>query len=121
MEGGVQERIDLEHGHPLRARADLHDLVVGPDVTLLQDAEIEAGPAVRDKQRGHLRLVHANADPIASDARLRHFEQCIADSIAIADADLPVGETVDGEVFAELAKDEVIAAELALPIAVGLN
>jgi hypothetical protein len=107
------EQVDPSSHDPLRQAQLL--------LQSLPDAEIEAGPAVRDKQRGHLRLVHANADPIASDARLRHFEQCIADSIAIADADLPVGETVDGEVFAELAKDEVIAAELALPIAVGLN
>jgi hypothetical protein len=98
-----------------------HDLVAGLDLSPFQDMEIEAGPAVRDKQRGHLRLVHADADPVAGDARLRHFEQSAPNTVMIADAHLVVGQTFDGEVLAEFPISEVGSAELALPIAVGFD
>ena len=41
---------------------DLHDLVAGLHFAFLQHTEIETRSAVRDQQRGHLRLVHADAD-----------------------------------------------------------
>src|SRR3954471_21566696 len=58
---------------------------------------------------------------MAGDARLRHFEECIADPVSIADANLSVGESLDREVFAELAEDEIIAAEKAFPVAIGVR
>jgi hypothetical protein len=119
--GPVKQRIDLGDGHPLGTRRDLDDLVAGFDLSLLQDTEVEAGSAVRDEQCRHLRLVHADADPVTSDARLRHFEQGTPDPVMIADAHLVVGKLVDGKVLAELPIGEVAAAELPLPIAIGVD
>jgi hypothetical protein len=68
-----------------------------------------------------MRLVHANADAVASDARLRHFEQSTADPVVIADADFVVGQSVDRKILSELPIAEVISAELALPIGVRLE
>ena len=73
---------------------------------------------MRDEQRGHAGLVHADADPVAGDAGLSHLEQRTADPVAVADAHLVVGQALDGEVLAELPIREVLAAELSLPVAV---
>ena len=89
--GLVQKRIHLGDGHALRAAHDPHDLVTGRDLSLFEDTKIETGPAVRDEQCSHLRLVHADADPVTGDARLRHLEQRAADTVTIADAHLVVG------------------------------
>ena len=125
MTGLVQQRIDLGDGHALGTLRDLHDLVAGPDLALFEDAKVEAGSVVGDEQRCHLRLVHADADPIASDARLRHFEHRAPDPVAIADAHLVVGQPIDGEILAELPKvrlaAQIAAAELGLPIAIGVD
>jgi len=61
------------------------------------------------QRRRHRRLVHADANAVTGDARLRDFEQRSADAVAVADADLVVGETLDGEVLADLALGEVVA------------
>ena len=62
-----------------------------------------------------------DADPVARHARLGDLEQRLADPVAVADADLVVGEALDREVLAELAVGEVVAPELALPVAVGVD
>jgi hypothetical protein len=73
------------------------------------------------KQRGHTRLIHADADPVASYARLRNFKDRIANAILITDADLMVREPLDREVFAELTEAKIAAAEEALPVMVGVH
>jgi hypothetical protein len=75
--------------------------------------QIETGPAVRDQQRGDLRLLHADAHPVTGNARLRHFEQSAADPVTVADVDLLVRQAVDGEVLPELPIGEVVSTELA--------
>lgn len=72
-----------------------------------------------DEEGGHGGLVQADADAIAGDAGLGDFKEGSANAIAVADADFVVGETVDGEVLAELAKGEVLAAQVLLPVAIG--
>ena len=120
MTGQVEQRIDLGDAHALGTRRALRDLVAGFDLSLLEDAEIEAGSAVRDEQRRHLRLVHADADAVAGDARLRHFEQTTTDLEVIADVHLVVRKPVDGDVFfPELPIAEVVSTEPILPIAIG--
>ena len=84
-------------------------------------AEVEAGPAVGHEQRRHPRIVQADADAVAGDARLGDLEHGRADPVAVADADLVVAQPFDGEVLAELPVDEVVAAELALPVAVRVD
>jgi len=68
-----------------------------------------------------LRLTHPDAEPVAGDARLRHFEQRASDPEPVADANLGVGQAVDREILAKLPVNEVIAAKLCLPIIVGLK
>ena len=70
------------------AAANLDDFIPRFDFAFLKDTEIETGPAALDQQRRHSRLVHSDAHAIASDARLRHFEQRAANSVAVAYAHL---------------------------------
>ena len=44
-----------------------------------------------------------------------------ADPVAIADADLVIGEPLDGEVLAELSVDEVVSSELAFPVPIRVD
>src|SRR5215469_15617502 len=73
---------------------------------------------MRDKQCRHLRLVHADADPIAGNARLRHFEQRIADPVMIADAHFGIRQSLDCKILSELAIGKVVSTELVLPITI---
>jgi hypothetical protein len=82
------------------------------------DPQVEAGAVVADQQRGHLRLTQPQADPVAGDPRLSDLELGLADAVAVADADLVVGQPVDGEVLAEVAVAEVVPAEVLLPVPV---
>jgi hypothetical protein len=52
---------------------------------------------------------------------LRDFKDRCADSVSVADANLIVGEAVDGEILSKLAVLEVISAKLVLPVAVGFK
>jgi len=75
---------------------------------------------VRYQQGRHARLIHANADAVAGDAGLRHLEKRAADAITVANADFIVGQAVNGEILAELAKGEVASSELFFPVVVGV-
>ena len=121
MPGEVEEPVDLGDRHLLRAGGDLDDLVSRLDLALLEHAEVEAGAAVGDEQRGDARVVHADPDAVAGDAGLGDLEDGGADPVAVADADLVVAQPLDGEVLAELPVDEVASSELALPVAVGVD
>ncbi len=76
---------------------------------------------MRHEECRHLRLVHPDADPVAGDTRLRHFEQRASDPVMVADAHFCVRQAVNREILAELAVGEVIAAKLSLPIAVRID
>ena len=52
---------------------------------------------------------------------MRYLEGGGADPVAVADADLVVTESFDGEVLAELSVDEVVSAELAFPVPIGVD
>jgi hypothetical protein len=52
---------------------------------------------------------------------LRYLEGSGADLVAVADADLVVTKSFNGEVLAELSVDEVALAKLAFPIAIGVE
>ncbi len=119
--GQIQQGIGLGDGHAFGTGQDLDDRVASLDLALFEDAEVKARPVMRDDQRGHLRVVHPDAEAIAGHPRLRHLEQRAADPVMIADAHLRVGQAVDREILAELAVNEVLAAKLSLPIIVGLN
>src|ERR1700749_850 len=122
MAGHIEQRIDLEGGHALGARGDLHDLIASFNFALCQHSEIEAGSTMRNQQRGHLRFVHTNADAVAGDAWLRYFEQSAADPVTIADAHLCVRQpALDGEILPELPIGEVLSTQVILPIAIGVD
>src|SRR5690242_9645583 len=74
-----------------------------------------------DEQRRHPRLAQPDADPKAGHARLRDLEDCVPYLVAVADADLVVGEALDGEVLAELPVHEVVSLQLLLPVAIRLD
>src|SRR5512132_606856 len=117
----IEQRIDLGDAHALARFGDLDDGIAGRNIAFLQDPEVEARFAARGQERRHAWLVHANADAIAGDARLGHFEQGAADLVAVADAHLVVGQAFDGEVFAELTVAELSAAQLLFPVAIGFD
>ena len=74
-----------------------------------------------DHLGGHLWVVHADAEAIAGDAGLGDFKERGADAVAVADADFAVRQAIDGEIFAELPVGKIGAAELALPVTVGVE
>ena len=119
--GQVEQRVDLRDRHLLRAGGELDDLVSCLHVAFLEHAEVEAGAAVGDEQGRDARVVHPDPDAVTGDAGLRDFEDGGADPVAVADADLVVAQSLDGEVLAELAVDEVGSSELAFPVAVGVD
>src|SRR6476659_6783823 len=106
--GRVQESVDLCDGHPLIRFAHLHDFVAGAHVAFLEYTEVESRSSARRQQRGHARLVHANADAIAGYARLCDLEQRAADLIAVTDTHDIIRQSIDREVLSELSVDEVV-------------
>ena len=74
MTGEIEKAVDLGNRHRLRARGELDDLIPGLDLALLEHPKVEAGAAVGDEQRRHARVVHADADAVAGDARLGDLE-----------------------------------------------
>jgi hypothetical protein len=76
---------------------------------------------MRNKQGRHLRIVHANSQPIAGDAGLSYFKYRGVNPVSVADADLIVGQTLNGEILTKLSVLEVISAEFALPIPIGFD
>ncbi|GAB3165747.1 hypothetical protein GCM10027258_88980 [Amycolatopsis stemonae] len=115
----VEERVDVRDAHFVPAAAGADDLVARPDVAFGDDAQVEARPVVRDEQGRHPRLAQAHPDAEARDARLGDLEFGVADAVPVADVHLVVGQAVDGEVLAELAVLEVVAAEEVPPVLVG--
>ena len=121
VSGQVEQRVDLGDGHLLRTRRELDDLVARLHLALFEHAEVEARAAVRDEQRGDARVVHAEPDAVAGDARLGDLEDGGADPVPVADAHLVVAQPLDREVLAELSVDEVASSELTFPVPVRVD
>ena len=121
MSRQIEQCVDIRDGEVLGPLRDLHDLVAGTDLSLLQHAEIESWSVMGHQERRNPWVVQPNADPEARHAWLRHLEQRAADAIAVADADLVVRQAIHGEVLAELSEGEIAAAEGALPISIGVG
>src|SRR5689334_9332669 len=116
MLGRIEERIDLRDCHPLIRLSNLHDFVAVAHLAFLQDAEVEPRASTGGQQSRHSRLVHPNTDPIASDARLRDFEERASNLITVTDVDRIILQSLDREVLAELSVDEICPLQLLLPI-----
>ena len=115
----VEQGADLAHRHGLGSDRDALDRVARAHVALLEDPEVVAGPVVRIEERGHARLLEAQADLVTRHPWLGDLEDGVADAVAVADADGVVGHALDGEVLAEVARGQVVAAELPRPVVVG--
>src|SRR6185295_11051507 len=121
MVRGIEQRIDLGDGHALQPSSDRDDLVARADLPLLEDPEVEPGASAAGEERSHPRLVEANPDPVAGRPWLGDLEHGRSDPEPVADADLVVGEPVDGEVLAELAVRQLGPPELPFPVAIRLD
>lgn len=119
--GEVEECVGVGDAEFLGALADEGDLVADLDVSLGEDAQVEAGAVVGDQQGGHGGFAQAHTDAVAGDARLGDFEFRLADAVPVADAHFVVGQPVDGEILPEAPERQVIAAELLPPVPVGLQ
>jgi hypothetical protein len=73
------------------------------------------------QQRGQLRLAQSQADPVTGDAGLGDLELRLADAVPVADADLVIGQAVDGQVLTEHAIGQVVAPEVLPPVVIGLD
>jgi hypothetical protein len=73
------------------------------------------------EQGCHPRFIHANADAVARHAWLRYVKYRTANAVSIADRDLVIKKSLNGEVFSELAEDEVITSKKAFPVVVGVH
>jgi hypothetical protein len=121
MSRQVQQSVDLCDCDPFRAIRDFYDVVARANFSFLQNAEVESRPVMRDQQRRHAGFVHPQTDTVAGDARLRHLKECAANAVPVANANLAIGKSFDGEVFAELAEGEIIAAKELLPVAIRIH
>src|SRR5262249_33442409 len=121
MSGQIQESINLGHRDPFWTISNFYDVVARTDFSFLQHAKVKSRSVMCYEQGWHARFIHADADAVAGYARLCHFEHCITDAVSITDADLVISKSFNGEVFSELAETKIIAAEKALPIAVGVH
>jgi hypothetical protein len=83
----VEEGVDLGDRHALGAVRELLDAIAGADLAFLDDSEIESGSAVRNQQRGYLRMVQPDAHPVAGVAWLADFYDGTANPEAITNAD----------------------------------
>ena len=118
---GVKKGIDLSDGHALRTVRELLDPIARADLAFFDDAEIETGPVVRNQQRGNLRIVQSDADPVAGVAWLADLDDGTADPEAITDADLVIGESFHRQVLAEIPGREIRPPKIARPIPVGIE
>src|SRR4051812_8264845 len=88
-----------------RAAHDL-DPVAGPDVALLDHAQVGAWPTARGEELREARVAHPEAELEARQARLRDLEQGAAHGPALADHGPRDGQAAHGEVLAERARSE---------------
>ncbi len=121
MAGQVKQGVGLGYGHAHRILGNFDNFIFASDFSLLQHAEVKAGPVMRHKQGRHARFLHPNANPVAGNAGLRHFEQRAPNAIAIANANFVIGEAIYGEVLPELTKGEIISPELLFPVTIRIH
>jgi hypothetical protein len=117
----IEQRVDVGDAELVSATAGPHDVVAGPHVALGDDPEVEARTMLGDKEIRHFRFAQAHANPKARDTRLGDLEFGVTDAVAIADADLVVGEPGHGEVLAEVAGFQVVATQIRLPEVIRLG
>jgi hypothetical protein len=121
MSRQIQEAISVGHRHPFWTIGDFYNVIALPNFSFLQHAKIESWSVMRDEKRWHPGIVHADGDAVAGYARLRYFKFSTTNAVAIANADLVIGKSLNGEVFSELSIDEVFPSEKVFPVVIGVH
>jgi len=121
MSRQIQEGVNLGHADSLWTVGNFYNVVARPNFSFLQHAKVESWSVMRYEQGCHPRFIHANADAVARYARLCHFKYRVTNAVAIANADLVIKKSLDGEIFSELAESKIAAAQKALPIMVRVH
>src|ERR1700691_6786736 len=102
MSWQIQEGVNVGHSDSLWTVSNLYNFVALTDLSLLQHAKVESWCVMFYEQARHTRFIHANADAKAGYARLCHFKYRVTNAVAIANADLGIRKSLNGEVFSKL-------------------
>jgi hypothetical protein len=121
MSWQIQERVNLGHTDSLWTVSSFYNVVACTNFSLLQYAKVKPWSPVCYEKRRHTRFIHADADAVACYAWLCHFKYRVTNAVSIANAYLVIRESLNREVFSELAEDEVAACEDAFPVAIGVD
>src|SRR6266513_2970797 len=107
MSWQIQEGINLGHADSFRNVSNFYNVVACPNFSFLQHAKVESWSVMRNQQGCHPRFIHANADAVARYARLCHFKYRVTNAVEVANADLVIKKSLDGEIFSELAESKI--------------
>jgi hypothetical protein len=121
MSWQIQKGVNVGHTDSLRTVSNFYNVIARPNFSFLQHAKVESWSVMCHEQGCHPRLIHANADAVARHAWLGYFKYRTPDAVSIADADLVIRKSLNGEVFSELPVEEVITAEKAFPVVIGVD
>jgi hypothetical protein len=121
MSWQIQEGVNVGHTDSTWTVINFYNVIACTNFSLLQHAKVESWSVPCYEKRGHPRFIHADADAVASHAGLRYLKFSTTDAVAIADADLVIKKSLNGEVFSELAVSEIVAAQEALPVMVRIH
>ena len=121
MSRQIQEGISVGHADSLGTVSNFYNIVACSNFSFLQHAKVESWSVMFNDQGWHARFVHANAEAVASYSRLGHFKYGVTNAVAIADADFVIEKSLNGEVFSELAEDEVLTSEKVFPVVIGIH
>src|SRR3954469_9542805 len=114
----VQETITISNTDSLWTVSGLFNVIACTNFSFLQHTKVKSWSVMCYEQGWHPRFIHADANSVARYARLRYFKFSATDAVSIAYAHLAIGKPFNGEVFSELAKDEVMTSEKVLPVVI---
>jgi hypothetical protein len=121
MSWQVKEGVNVGHTDSLRTVSSFYDVIARPNLSFLQHPKVESWSLMGYEQGCHPRFIHANADAVARHAGLRYFKYRTTDAVSVADAHLAIRQSLDGEVFSELAESEIVTAQETLPVMVRIH
>ena len=73
------------------------------------------------EQRCHERLIHADANSVARNPWLGHFQQDGPDLIAVADAYFVIRQAIDSQVLTKLPIGWKLSVEVVLPVTIRIG
>ena len=117
----IQKFVDLAHGHGARVSLDEFDGVAGTDLALFQDAEIKSHSAACQELVLEALYYHLYRQLVAGHARLAALDQGASYAEYVANMDIVFQHAFNGEVLAELANREIIAAQFTRPVGIVLE